>query len=346
MNPASAKAHLEEAVRQARTGELRAFHDLARTSGSASAVADSLPDLLDDADPNVRLGAARALGYAGRSDLGKPLVLLLSDHDWRVVHATCLSLARLEAKDALASLKALSTNHWYPRVRNTAKYASQKLEGFEPAGTVLSSAAEWNRTDRSLLPLGEKAVAKLKVARTNPGFLPWDRSPNWPASTRIETFRTRHPELYAAIAAGKEIGAQHGWLFYCRITGIIGKSDTTLVALRAGEYIGGLFAIKEGTSAGLITDQDVFALIPWGDRLMAIVGLEHMGMDRGAVYELVARETGWTAEYRFALPGCPDQQAGILPDGRLFANCMGGAVAISKDGRFTYLGGGSGGPGE
>lgn len=84
----------------------------------------------------------------------------------------------------------------------------------------------------------------------------------------------------------------------------------------------------------------------WDKRLIAFAGFQHSMTDRGAVYE-VAQDAGvWTAKYRFALPGCPQTNVGILPDGRLFANCQGGAVAISADGTFTYLGSGDGRPEE
>jgi hypothetical protein len=65
-----------------------------------------------------------------------------------------------------------------------------------------------------------------------------------------------------------------------------------------------------------------------------------MGMDRGAVHEVFLEDGKWKARFLYALPGCP-VSGGLFPDGRLVANCYGGAVAISKDGRFEYLGSGN-----
>ena len=186
--------------------------------------------------------------------------------------------------------------------------------------------------------MDEASVEKLGVVSSLATVLPWSRS-EWSDPQR-KTFEELHPRLFGAIAAETK-KAKNGHWSDCRLTGMVGRGDTTLVALSAGEWVGGLFAVSKDGKALLIVADDVHELIDWNGRLIALVGMWHMGMDEGRALEITQKDGVWSAKFLYAMPGCP-WSGGVLPDGRLFASCEGGAVAIGKDGRFEYLGGGTG----
>jgi hypothetical protein len=370
--PAEVESMLALAVARAREGDLMGFSDM--SLAGSKPLADQLAGLLGDPDPNVRLGACRALGFAARQDLVSRLKPALADMDWRVCHAACLSAIQLtarpagsetpapNAKEILPALEELSKNHWYPRVRNTARYAMERLQRVEsPNELLLRDIGGYPRNGEApefqfkpfdfgsvrRTPLEAERVEKLSVTSGKP-----DRVVFWdipPGSSREEsklvTFRNREPALYSAIREENKRGGSREWSYYCRLTGLVKRGETTFVALSAGEWVGGLFAVRNG-EATMLLERNINGLIEWGDRLVAFAGTEHMGIDHGAVYEIARMGAGWAMKYTYALPGCPDSTAGILPDGRLFANCGGGAVAIGKDGHFEYLGSGGNEPGE
>ncbi len=158
----------------------------------------------------------------------------------------------------------------------------------------------------------------------------------------IPSLQTNHPPLYQAIVQGapeaikdwKNVG-----LFGPRVIAIEYETDTTFVAIAAGEWYGGLFVIEPGQNARWIFKDFLKTLLRWNGHLITLSGMSHMGMDYGTVHRVVRDGTKWKTEFLYALPGCP-QFGSVLADGRLFANCEGGAVAISPNGKFEFLGSG------
>ena len=343
---------LVDAIAVARAGEgARFFGGIAELGVKAAHLGERLAELLDDPDANVRAGACAALGYTGRLDLWPVLARALKDQDWRVAYSACLSLARLKAKGALPSLKVAAESHWYPRVRFTAKYAEHQILGTEVPSDIPDHVAygaerglgdlqfgSFDGTDRRLSPMDEASVEKLGVVSSLATVLPWSRR-EWLGPDQ-KTFEELHPRLHTAIAEETKKARDGDW-GECRLRGMAERGETTLVALSAGEWVGGLFAVTKEGKASLIVDENVYELIDWNGRLIALVGMWHMGMDEGRALEITQTDGVWSAKFLHAMPGCP-WSGGVLPDGRLFANCEGGAVAIGKDGRFEYLGGGTG----
>ncbi|QJE94848.1 HEAT repeat domain-containing protein [Luteolibacter luteus] len=342
----AAKELLRVALAKVRhKGELRILRNIALMGEEAAVIGDELAELLDDPNANVRLGASRTLGFTGRLDLWPHLARALKDSDWRVAFSACVSLGQLKAKGADVSLENLGKQHWYPRVRHAASYARSLIQGKEPSqedvrhvGGEASIFFLYEQEDLSLLPLKESQPAFPPLPKRE--FIIWGGSGS---DNIIEgSFRAKHPELHAAISTLPE-SRRGGDLTI--LTGILEKEGVNFVALRAGEWVGGLFAVDKMGKASLLIDENIMELLDWNGRIVALGGLSHMGMDHGSLYEVTMEDGKAAAKLLRALPGCPWRGA-ILPDGRLFANCEGGAVAISSDNTITYLGSGDGRPEE
>lgn len=340
---------LLQAIAAARhDGELYLFRDLADLGKNAAAVGDQLADLLDDPDPGVRLGACRTLGYTTRLDLWPFLAKALKDSDWRVAFAACSSISQLKAKGADASLEALAKSHWYPRVRHAALCARYRIKG-EVSPEEHSRHVSISGDDNDFFfDFSESDILLAPMAEAKLGLPELDKRERFPWGTEAEkdagevSFMTLHPELHRAISASPDAKK---WGNICRFVDMVEKEETHFVALSAGEWVGGLFSLSGEGKAVTLLKENIAALIEWDNRLVTLSGMYHMGMDEGAVHEVVFKDGEWRARYLYALPGCPIS-GGLLPDGRLVANCEGGAVAIGKDGRFEYLGSGEAKSGE
>ena len=103
------------------------LHERGRSAGPAV-----LP-YLEHSDWDLRVAAARALGYIGYSPAADGLIKLLDcEEDWRVVLSAVESLARLNAHKALPKLAVISRSHWYPPVRRMAARAVKSLKSGAP----------------------------------------------------------------------------------------------------------------------------------------------------------------------------------------------------------------------
>lgn len=346
---------LAGAVAQARDkGELYAFRDLAELGEEAAPARVHLMALLGDPDPNVRLGACRTLGFTGRPELCWPaLAHALKDPDWRVSFSACLSLAQLKDKEAIPALEKLAASHWYPRVRHAAALAVHRIKGTTPsdeqarftAGNVAGNKSPeafffiFGESNGQSSPLGSEAIRKLGANPPGSPFVLWETSDA--SSDKIPSIKSLHPRLYGSIREASPKATDGTWPPDARASVMTARPGVSFVAVEAGEWVGGLFVIGEDNKATNILDENITALLDWDGRLVALSGIDHMGMSEGAVHEIIPSGDKWTSKMIHALPGCPILGA-LLPDGRLLANCEGGAVAISKDGKFEYLGSGEG----
>lgn len=341
---------LQMAVARTRhQGNFLGFRDLAELGKESGSVGEALVELLDDPDPNIRVGACRALGYTDRVDLWPPLARALKDRDWRVAFCACLGLSHWKAKGALPSLEHLKQSHWYPRVRHAADYAMIVIQGKTPSedqeewlGPLIDdeplSASDFSAvcfTNHKATPLAQEDVEKLGI-KPHEG-IPWDIRAD--DGLKIPTFKNLHPKEFEAISAATTKGKDGTWGFFCRLTGRLERDDETLSAFTAGEWVGGLFAVSADKEATLLLDENIQNLLEWNGRWVALSGMNHLGMDEGMVHEVIRDQGRWRVRALHALPGCP-LQSGVLADGRLFVNTYGGAVIIGKDGKFEYLGSG------
>ena len=356
---------IDKAIDEARTkGETNYFREIATEIGPAgSHLAGRLVELLDNRDANVRLGACRTLGYLGKIDVWPHLGRMLKAEDWRIAHSAALSLTQLGAEGGRPLLESCRENHWYPRVRHVADYALRRLAGGDateidskrlgPAthGAKLEAAFDsYDWKDEFLKPLDDLSHLALPVRKEKPeSILYFARPENEEYAKVLEameggrrTLEISHSDIYRAILAGAPEAVEQ-WKrlerFGPRVIAMVEEADTTVVAIAAGEWHGGIFVVKKGEPAKLVYGGFIRFMFRWNREIVVLSGLTHMGIDQGAVYRIAPDGDGWQARFLYALPGCP-QFGCVLADGRLLANCMGGAVAITPDGEFEYLGSG------
>jgi HEAT repeat protein len=100
------------------------MRDIAALSERGVKAGPAVIKYLNDGDWELRVAAARTLGYIKYREAGRDLAALLENkEDWRLVLSAAESLDRLKDERAVASLEAVSKNHWHPRVRQAAEHA-------------------------------------------------------------------------------------------------------------------------------------------------------------------------------------------------------------------------------
>ena len=294
------------------------FASLAALGNDAITAGPVLVEFLVKPDPEVRLGAARALGLIGHRPAAHHLLPLLAEpDDWRLAFAAAESLGRLRAQQAIPALDQLASRHWYPPVRDAARFAIKVIRGdathplpkhdspmafyeFNTPGTVavrpLGTRPSFVNATHALTP---GALEKLKYHIRSPTERRGDR-------------RARS----ATISPGTGMKVPEGYL--------VGRDS--------GEFGGELVYLSEKSSATILLKQNTRAIyrMPFG--ILAVTGLAHLGLNDGALFLVMPVESGgYTARRWKTLPGAPGV-SGMLDNGKLFIATLGGDVVISPEG--------------
>ncbi|MCW1885851.1 HEAT repeat domain-containing protein [Luteolibacter flavescens] len=349
----SAAETLRDAVAVAREDrDIDRFTKLVALGKEAGTVSEELVGLLDDPDPNVRLGACLTLGYMDRVDLWPQLTRCLKDQDWRVSFSACLGLSRWKAEGALDSLKELEKSHWYPRVRSAAEYAMMSIRNEKPNDGLVARVGplidDNLSSPRNFLfiyfvlgeddSMADEAVEKLGFQQKKRPF--WNAGSGGNGSVEL-----LFPLEYQVLSKGAVAAGKAGWDDSCELSGHRKVGGDTLLGLCTGDWGGGLFVFSGEDKVERLLQENILGFFEWNGRWVALSGLNHLGIDVGMVYEVVGEPGAWQVRLMHALPGCP-KQFGVMEDGRLFVNTYGGAVIIGKDGKFEFLGSGKAEPGK
>jgi HEAT repeats len=116
---------------------VRAMAELGPLGASA---APFVRALLNDPDWDVRVQAARTLGWLGFHDAVPDLVEATRTQDWHLVYQAALSLTALGATDATARLQEIAESYWHPDVRAAAAKSLERLS----SGHVGASKSDWD----------------------------------------------------------------------------------------------------------------------------------------------------------------------------------------------------------
>ena len=300
-----------------RTWTLR---DIASHGPSVRKVGPHVEALLADRDPEVRVAAARTLGFIAYAEASPALVAALQDPaDWRLVHSAARSLGRLRSKDAREALEATAAQHWYPPVRDVARTALRSIDGAEPVpvpaerfaqeffdlGQVPGVHGSCDATVSS--PLVPRKVKRF--TRAESPALAKRLTYDVPARDRKGPFE---PDVGLRVPGGWLMGSDHGE-FGGELTFRPDRGDIAVV--------------REGNVADL--------QVVGRDTLVAIGGLAHLTMDSGSVHRVERDERGrWRAVWWRELPGAPEASWPIAGN-QLLIVAGGGTVVLSPDGTMA-----------
>ena len=291
------------------------LRDIAALRAHGKAAGAAVAKRLSDENWDVRVQAARALGYIGYEDATDALIALLKrKDDWRLVLSAAESLGRLKSERALPALSVVSKYHWFPPVREAALTAAKIIRG-EP----IPKAEDSGNNFASDFFEYEHAGARMEWLAEDDARLirfPLAAAPDKDVENAIRKFRHRG-------TGGPMCGVK--------------VKDGYLIGADEGEFGGELsFFDSKGKSRHIISE-NTEAIYKTERGIFAVTGLAHISMNSGFVFEVSTSTDGsWTAAKWRALPGAP-RFSRLLKDGNILVSCHGGIVLVSPDGDMKLL---------
>lgn len=324
------------------------LRDLANVGTAGRTAGPEVVLLLDHPDWNIRLAAARTIGYIGYMQSVSDLVRILGKStDVRLVWVATESLGRLRATAASDALNRLASSHWYPPVRRAATLALANIkEGnayksvpgrqnfafeffeYEDMGRdirVCKSPLVTRKpepTNRKLYAsTAKEQLAKLAYTTVIYSYGP-AVEPKPVAGKKSQVIKVtpdnvmehRIPEIQMPKVA---LRVANGWL---------AGSDR-------GEWGGELNYIDDKGLKQQVLNTNVEDVHALGSHIVAVTGLAHLTMNQGMIYQVSRRADGtWTANPWRALPGAP-HSSWLVESGELLVNVdEGGSILVSANG--------------
>ena len=291
------------------------LRDFAALRARGRPAGPALMKFLDSEDWDLRIGAARALGYIGYEEAADSLVKLLNCvDDWRVVLSAAESLGRLKAERAIPRLSQVSKDHWYPPVREAAAMAIKSIRESMPIEPRYSSANfpfefyDYEHAGRQMENLTGEEAKRIRF--------PIAQTLDQPLTISIKEKN-----------GGKKKVTCRG----------VKVEDGYLVGSDKGEWGGEITFIDVQGDSNVVVGKNTEAIYQTPQGIVAVTGLAHLSSNEGLIYKVTKDAQGkWGAKKWRALPGAPVFSC-LLKDGNLFVSCFGGIVLISPSGEMKSL---------
>lgn len=289
--------------------------DLAELRGNGKDAGPIVQSLLDHDDRDLRLAAARTLGFIEFEPSVDALIALL-DHpnDNQMSWVAAQSLGRMRAGSSSGALQRVAGNHRSESVRRAALEA---LQHFEQNSTYIERAGFASEFRAyGFVPMGKMSCEFVA-----------------PESARRSTGSKRHSDDMPreVLAVGEPWSAGHGEMTALRV------GDGWLAGIDHGEWGGQLVYIKKGKKPVTLVERNIADIHRLGDRIVAVTGLAHMDIDEGMIYEARRRANGeWVAVAWQDLPSAP-RSSWVTDSGDLSVNVAQGRVLVSRTGTKTFV---------
>ncbi len=300
------------------------LRDIAELGKNGRMAGPAVVGLLQHKDWELRVTAARTLGYIGYIESVSALRQALTNtDDWRLVLTAVGSLGRLQAQAATTDLKQVAQRHWFPPVRDAAEKALRVIDGAE------TYKSKWQPANFAFEFFDYRDESASAVG-LNSGFenQKFAREPNRLNSGELSQM-TYPTEVIGYGVKGREVTPIKS-IPDCGLR--IGK--TFLLGSSRGEWGGELVLQDEGGAIRRLIDSNIQGVHQLGSGIVATSGLAHLALNSGCVYriEIKAGELPVARLWK-VLPGAPGR-SGLLESGDLFVECRGGNVKISPSGEI------------
>jgi hypothetical protein len=285
------------------------LRDIAELHARGRSVGVIVARYLASDDWDLRVGAARTLGYIGYREKNAELIKLLDGaEDWRLVLSAAEALGRMEVREALPALTKVSQYHWYPPVRSAAVAAMEGIRSHVHREAEYFASEYISYTDVG------RELEKLSVTEAN--------------RLRFPFVEIASPLPKVALADVRQFGIVRSGI----------KVDDGFLVGRFVDSGGDIaFTDFDQVLRTIATPPYTEAIYQTVDGVFAITGQEDNARHTGLIYRIEKDAGGeWRARAWRQLPG-PPQFSRLLQDGRIFVNTTRGMTVVSADGELTLL---------
>jgi HEAT repeat protein len=328
----------------------RQLFELAMVGPAGRDAGPAVVGLLSHPDADVRLAAARALGFIGYAPAAPALVEKLdAPDDLRMNWVAADSLGRLRAVQAKPALERLAAAHPYPPVRAAAANALRQMGQPVVAQKVVDDqvgGVEYSVYDRigDDLPLckradvrrvDEPATAKLYLERDARALqaLAFD--------SVVLSYGPSAEEEASAAREDRIVEVTPGNMVEHRTA----TREVPAVALRVdggwlagsnrGEWGGELMFLPDSGKPYRVMDGNIVDIHRLGGRIVATFGIAHLFLNQGQVVELaLGQDARWISRPWRNLPGAPLSVSLVEGDQLLIDVVSGGTLLLSGQGGF------------
>jgi hypothetical protein len=336
------------AHRLGRQPSANTLRDLAEIGVAAQAAGPKLIELLDHDDWEVRLAAARALGYIEYAPAAAALIDLLDEpSDIRLNWVAAEALGMMRNPAAIDKLQEISTSHWYPPVRQAAALALTHIREGRPHtsrfhqrnfpsefyayhsmgrdATICDSPSIARKPE----PGNEKLAAAidpepLKLLSYTATIVSYDASEETEAKAKADS-----DTGIKVIELTPDNIVEHREETRQIPDVALRVSDGWLLGSDRGEWGGELVFRPDHGAIQRILEDNIENVYHVGSRTIAVAGLAHMMINHGMLYQLTRAPDGqWSAAPWRSLPGAP-RSSWLLETGDLLINVSGGGTLIA-----------------
>ncbi|WP_237057548.1 HEAT repeat domain-containing protein [Microbulbifer sediminum] len=318
------------------------LRDLSELKTRGKSAGPVVARLLKSHDRELRIGAARTIGYLEYKPAVPKLVELLNDDSDVVMNLVAAeALARIGGVQAGEALREAAASHWHPHVRQAALPTSKKQGGTElgedrnfpgrffayqhfatdSCESISGNMVEEPRDAKLYSRYAAKELDRLAYKVERISYIAADeaeqRAENPDGVIEIHQDNIKEIREQVRQVPAKGLKVNGGWL----------------VGSDRGEWGGELVFIDNSAQAEVILKANVEDIYRLGQRYIAVTGLAHMFSNEGAVYELKEGVGGdWQAELWRSLPGAPGRSY-FVDTGELFIDTYsGGSILLAADG--------------
>lgn len=237
---------------------------------------------LTDESWDVRAEAARTLGMIGYADAAPELAAAISPNDWRLTFEAMVSLVKLKAPQADAILAKIKDGYWLPSVAEAAH-----------------SLAEGHSERVLRFSMMEDFATDFCNAKAEPALIP-----KCPASDEdFDRYKAENAVYYRSF--WQKFRNDPSLKGAYSATAALDVYDGKLIGTNFGEWGGELGFVNERTTQTIL-EENVIAIVKRGNRIFAVTGLNHGGLNQGYIWEVLRSGDGlWTAQRIRRLPGTP-----------------------------------------
>lgn len=329
--------------------DISLLRDLAKTGVAGNSAGPALLELLNHPDWDIRIGAARAIGYVEYAAGADALVPLLEEPgDVRLNWVAAQSLGSLRAPKATTALQRVAQTHWFPPVRDAARQAlsgvgpsdGRSAEGERSDFTFAVAFYEYQATANELAACKKTAISVLREPRESKLRIDNDAEQlaKMGYAATVLSYGEAEPVPQGA-GAPKVIELTPNNIVEHRST----VSQVPSVALRVdggwlagsdrGEWGGELVFLGDDGVNQTILDENIKDIYRLGPRIVVVTGLAHLMMSKGMLYEITRSDVGkWKARRWRSLPGAP-RTSGLVSSGELLVSTSNRVpILVSSDG--------------
>lgn len=346
-SPESGEIFLERLATNPHSATLR---DLAEAGAAGVRAGPAVLKLLDSEDWNLRIAAARTLGYIHYAEAADALIRRLDDAtDVRLNWVAAESLGRLQSQAAMPALRTTANTHWYPPVRSAAAKAVEHIQQRK------SYESRFHRDNFALEFFDFEHLGQDQASCSKPLQEPKPESKRRKlytdhASTKLEKLAFETVVIGYGPAAPPEPKAD-GKNEVIELTpdNIVEHRPPTRqvpgLALRVdggwlagsnrGEWGGELVFIADNGSVDVLLAENVEDIHMLGDHVIALTGLAHLFSNQGLVHTVSRDASGhWSARPWRALPGTPARSWPVKTGEVLIDIASGGTLLLHPNGSF------------